>query len=440
MSEVVIIGGGPAGMMAAIAASQNGHRVTLYERNEKLGKKLFITGKGRCNITNDCETEELFSNISRNKRFLYSSFYSFSNWQMMDFLEKEGLPLKTERGNRVFPQSDHSSDVIKTLEHALKKDGVQIKLHSQVKSLLVKGGSCIGVRLTDGKEQRADAVVLATGGCSYSSTGSDGDGYRLAKEAGHHITMLRPSLVPLCTKEETARMLQGLSLKNVRVSIYTSGEPKSAPLLDSDKNHGNGKKITRPHTDGDGPKKLIFQDFGEMLFTHFGVSGPLILSASSIVNDYLDGRELSLFIDLKPALDEKQLDDRLLRDFKEFQNRQLKNALGKLLPSKMIPVFIMQTGISEECEIHTLTKEQRQKIVQTLKHFPLTVTGTRGFQEAIITRGGIDTKEVNASTMESKLIKGLYFAGEILDVDALTGGYNLQIAWSTGHLAGESIL
>ncbi len=315
MSKVIVIGGGASGMFAAIQAAAKGHQVILLEKNEKLGKKIYITGKGRCNITNACDTEELFQNVMRNSKFLYSAFYTFSNYQVMDFFESNGLPIKTERGERVFPQSDHSSDVIATLQRVLKRQGVEIHLHTQVKQLILESQRVKGVYLTDGTSILAEQVVVATGGCSYVATGSTGDGYRFAKEAGHKVTKLTPALVPFETKEEWIKELQGLSLKNVSVKIEKDG-------------------------------KNLYEDFGEMLFTHYGVSGPLLLSASSVVNDYADRMPLQMTIDLKPALEEEQLDKRLLRDFEENRNRQFKNALSKLFPAKLIPVMIQLSGIS----------------------------------------------------------------------------------------------
>lgn len=409
MSRVIVIGGGAAGMMAAIRAAEKGHAVTLLEKNEKLGKKLFITGKGRCNITNACGTEELFQNVMRNGKFLYSAFYSFSNYQVMDFFERNGLPIKTERGERVFPQSDHSSDVIAVLFKVLKKEGVQIHFHTAVKKICIKESRVTGVQLVDGGYMEAEHVIVATGGCSYVTTGSSGDGYGLAREAGHTITSLHPALVPFEVKEPWIGELQGLSLKNITVKIKKD-------------------------------RKVLYEDFGEMLFTHYGVSGPLLLSASSRINDYADSMPLFMEIDLKPALDLEQLDKRILRDFEENRNRQFKNAVQKLFPAKMIPVIIMLSGIHPDKKVNEITREERQYFAQLIKHFPLTLTGMRGFNEAIITRGGVSVKEINPSTMESKLAEGLYFAGEVLDLDALTGGFNLQIAWSTGYLAGDSII
>ena len=411
MSKVVVIGAGAAGMIAAYAAAMCGHQVLILEKNEKPGKKLFITGKGRCNITNASDPDGMFASFIRNKKFMYSSFYAFDNQAVMDFFETNGLPIKVERGNRVFPVSDHSSDVIKVLQKVLREYGVEIHFGSTVTDLCIENGVVQGVRATENKRSKtyeADSVICTCGGCSYPVTGSNGDGYKLAKQAGHAITELKPSLVPLVTKESYIKELQGLSLKNVTASLYA----------------GN---------------KKIFEEFGEMLFTHFGVSGPLILSASSIANDYFGKGELKLFIDFKPALSKEQLDLRLQRDFSENINKAFKNAIAGLLPSKLIPVVIDLSGIEEERKVHSITKEERMALVDLLKRFPCTVTGLRGFEEAIITRGGVSVKEINPSTMESKLVKNLYFAGEVLDVDALTGGYNLQIAWSTGYLAGISI-
>ncbi|WP_075719485.1 NAD(P)/FAD-dependent oxidoreductase [Roseburia sp. 499] len=408
MSKVIVIGGGAAGMFAAIQAAEQGHSVVLLEKNEKLGKKIYITGKGRCNITNACDTEELFQNVMRNSKFLYSAFYTCSNYQVMDFFESNGLPIKTERGERVFPQSDHSSDVIATLQRVLKKQGVTVQLHSEVKKLKIEDGQIKGVLLKNGSFLEAERVIVATGGCSYITTGSTGDGYRFAREVGHTVTELYPALVPFETEESWIKELQGLSLKNVSVKIEKNG-------------------------------KVLYDAFGEMLFTHYGVSGPLLLSASSMVNDYADKMPLQMSIDLKPALEEEQLDKRILRDFEENQNRQFKNAVQKLFPAKMIPVIIRLSGISPEKKVNEITKEERQQFVKLIKAFPLTLSRFRDFNEAIITRGGVSVKEVNPSTMESKIVKGLYFAGEVLDLDALTGGFNLQIAWSTGYLAGNSI-
>lgn len=411
MSKVIVAGGGAAGMMAACQAAAAGHQVILFEQNEKLGKKLFITGKGRCNLTNASDTDIIFQSCIRNRKFLYSSIYSFDNQAVMDFFSKHGLALKTERGGRVFPQSDHSSDVIRTLQDQLKSNGVKICFHTKITKLLISDGQITGAEIScNGKTETvyADSLICACGGQSYRSTGSDGYGYTLARQAGHTVTKLFPSLVPLNVKEDYIKEMQGLSLKNVSVTLLSGS-------------------------------KKIYEDFGEMLFTHFGVSGPLILSASSVANDYIAKGETKLLIDLKPALSPEQLDTRLQRDFTANQNRDFKNAIHSLLPSKMIPVFIRLSGIDSSKKVNSITREERLGLVHLLKNFPCTVTGFRSFDEAIITRGGVSVKEINPSTMESRLVKGLYFVGEILDTDALTGGFNLQIAWSTGYLAGNSI-
>lgn len=426
MSKVIVIGGGAAGMMAALAAAENGHEVLLLEKNEKLGKKLYITGKGRCNITNSSDMETLFANVMTNSKFLYSAFYAYDNQMVIGFFEREGLALKNERGNRIFPVSDHSSDVINTLQRALKKAGVEVKLHTEVEKLLCeerenadtlgkKDAHQIvkGVQLKNGeaggkKTVMADAVIVATGGFSYQATGSTGDGYRFARETGHTVTEIYPALVPFHTKEDYVKKMQGLALKNVTVRIF------------------------------DGKKKL-YENFGEMLFTHFGVSGPLLLSASSMIAPKYTSKELQMEIDLKPALDAEQLDRRILKDFEEAKNKQFKNSIGKLFPTKMIPVILELSEIDPDKKVNEITREERAAFVKLIKAFPVTLRGLRDFKEAIITKGGVKVNEVNPSTMESKKVKNLYFCGEVLDLDALTGGYNLQIAWSTGHLAGVSV-
>lgn len=408
MSKVIVIGGGPAGMMAAYAASCQGHAVTVLEQNEKLGKKLFITGKGRCNITNAGDMDNLFANVMSNRKFLYSAFYTFDNEQVLSFFENQGLRTKVERGNRVFPLSDHSSDVIAALSRALKSQNVDIRLHTKVQSFLIRDEAACGVVLSDGKTVEADDVIVATGGISYPSTGSTGDGYRMAKESGHALVECTPSLVPFETKEDWVKDLQGLSLRNVTVSIY----------------HG---------------KKKLYEDFGEMLFTHFGVSGPLVLSASGMIKPVQFKQELCMYIDLKPALDAEQLDKRILREFDAAMNKQLKNVIGSLMPAKMIPVVIRLSGIDPDKKVNEVSREERQHLVQLLKRLPLTINGLRGWNEAIITKGGVSVKDINPSTMESKKVSHLFFCGEVLDLDALTGGYNLQIAWSTGYLAGISV-
>jgi hypothetical protein len=404
--SIVVVGGGAAGLMAAAAAAQAGANVLLLERNEKLGKKLYITGKGRCNVTNACDTQDLFGQILRNAKFMYSAIYTFDNFRVMDFFEQNGTPLKTERGGRVFPVSDHASDIIRALSNALERGQVDVRLHTRAASVSKQADSFV-VKDTNGASFAADKVILATGGLSYPSTGSTGDGYGFAQHFGHTIQTLNPSLTAMVAKESYIKELQGLSLKNVRARIFDGA-------------------------------KLVYDDFGEMLFTHFGVSGPLMLSASAVVNDRLLSRHLQLFIDLKPALTIEQLDQRILRDFEKFKNKQFKNALGALLPLRLIPVAVALSQVDAERKVHEITKEERKSLLQVLKNFPATLTGFRDFKEAIITRGGVHVKEIDPSTMESKLVKGLYFAGEMLDVDALTGGYNLQAAWSSGYLAGSS--
>ena len=413
MSHVIVVGGGAAGMFAAIAAAKNGHQVTLYEKNEKLGKKIFITGKGRSNLTNAADMEELFDAVLTNSKFLHSSFYGYTNQNVIDIFEAAGVPVKIERGNRVFPISDHSSDVIRALEREMKKVGVKVCLNTEVKSVEAEKGKFNKVVLKDTTTQTADACIVATGGLSYRSTGSTGDGFRFAENVGHKVTQCFPSLVPMETKEPWICELQGLSLRNVEAKIL----------------------------DG---KKELYKDFGEMLFTHFGVSGPLIISASSYVGKkFMDKngqkKELTLEIDLKPALTEEQLDQRVLRDFEENHNRQFKNAITKLFPTKLIPVMLELGGIDPEKKVNSIEKEERIQFVHLIKHFRMTLTGLRDYPEAIITKGGVNVKEIDPGTMESKLVKGLYFAGEVLDLDALTGGFNLQIAWSTGYAAGNAI-
>lgn len=408
MSKVIVVGGGAAGMMACHAAAMCGHQVTLLEKNEKLGKKIYITGKGRCNLTNASDMEALFANVMSNRKFLYSAFYTFDNNQVIDLFEMNGMATKTERGNRVFPVSDHSSDVISTMAKVLKNDNVEVKLNTTVQSLIIKENKACGV-IVNGKEISADNVILCTGGLSYPSTGSTGDGYEFAKKAGHRITDCTPSLVPFNIREEWVKDLQGLSLKNSAVTIYDE-------------------------------KKKLYSDFGEMLFTHFGVSGPMILSASGNIKAAEFAKPLKLVIDLKPAMTEEQLDKRILRDFDENKNKQFRNSVSKLLPSKLIPIIIDLSGIDPDKKVNEISKEERNHFVHLLKNLTMTINGLRGWNEAIITKGGINVKDVNPSTMESKLVSNLFFAGEVLDLDAMTGGYNLQIAWSTGYLAGLSCI
>ena len=422
MKKVVVIGAGAAGMMAAITAAQSGASVTLIEKNEKTGKKIFITGKGRCNVTNGCEHDEFFDNIVTNSKFLYSAYAAFDNRSMMELLKEAGCPLKEERGKRIFPQSDHSSDVIAALNRLLKKERVKVLFHTAVRELLLEElpeeaqreaskdsakQKVSGVLLVDGTTIKADAVIVATGGQSYEATGSTGDGYRLAMQAGHTIKEVKPALVPFVIQEEWCRQLQGLSLKNISCLIKKD-------------------------------KKKIYEDFGEMLFTHFGISGPLALSLSSLINR-CDLKSVELYLDLKPALDAGTLDKRLLRDFEKYKNKQLANAMTDLLPQKMIGAVLSASGISEKKSVNVLTKEERGMLIKTLKGFLMKPLSLRGFEEAIITSGGVALSEINPKTLESKKIKGLRFCGEVLDVDAFTGGYNLQIAFSTGYAAGKSI-
>ena len=454
MSKVAVIGGGPAGLMAAAAAARNGHSVLILEKNEKIGKKLYITGKGRCNVTNNCDAETFLQSVCVNRKFLFHTGYGFTSHDTMDFFARQGLKLKTERGGRVFPESDHASDVTAAMSRVLRELQVQIRLGQTVRELMLaplreaeentelkeaedtdcrpesadvsrknegkarhpgkkarpKAVQCVnGVILASGERVFADAVIIATGGLSYPSTGSTGDGYRLAMQAGHTITTCYPSLVPLEVKENDAPKMQGLSLKNVTVTVR----------------------------DG---KKVLFHEMGEMMFTHFGVTGPLILTASTVLQDRLTGEHpLVLEIDLKPALDRQQLEARILREIEAAPNRHAGNVFGTLFPARLVPVMLDRCGIPSGIPVRQLSREQRQELLEKTKCLSYTITGTRGYSEAIITRGGVSVKEIDPSTMESRLVRGLYFAGEVLDVDAVTGGFNLQIAWSTGHQAGMSI-
>ena len=416
---IAVIGCGAAGMMAALAAAQSSGSVTIFEKNEKPGKKIFITGKGRCNVTNACAVEDFFGFVKRNPRFLYSAIYDYDNTQVMDFFENNGCHLKTERGDRVFPVSDHSSDIINTLYRAVVKAGVKVNFGAKVLSVEAMGGEVSAVTYSCGDDpitrEEFDSVIVCTGGVSYPSTGSTGDGYTFAEDMGHTVVTPLPSLVPFEIKENWVKDLQGLSLRNVGLKLFL------------DKKEEDGKKAKKP--------KPVYDGFGEMLFTHFGVSGPLVLTASCFYDCNKNG---TLLLDLKPALSEEQLDKRVLRDFEEGLNKQFKNILGGLFPSKLIPVMIQLSGIDPEKPVNEITREERLSFVRLIKSVPMTITKTRSFNEAIITRGGVSVKEINPSTMESKLVKGLYFAGEVLDLDAETGGFNLQIAWSTGHLAGIS--
>lgn len=406
--KVIVIGAGAAGMMAAYSSALCGNKVTVFERNEKAGKKLFITGKGRCNITNDSDVETILNNIITNRKFMYSAIYSFSNEDVKAFFEENGLHLKVERGNRIFPVSDKSSDVINTLKKALRNENVEIEYNILVKDLVVEDNTVKGVVLKDGRKVYADKVIMATGGMSYPVTGSDGKGFDILRKYGHTITDLSPALVPMNVKEEFAKELQGLSLKNVDISFY------------------------RNEVD----KKPVYEEFGEMLFTHFGISGPIVLSGSSVAGKYLKEGNLIARIDLKPALSKEQLDDRILREFTNGINKDIVNVMDNLLPKKLIPVMLDYCEIEPHKKVNSISKEERNRMVEAFKGLKLTVTSLRGFNEAIITQGGVKVKEVDPGTMESKIISNLYLAGEMLDVDALTGGYNLQIAWSTGRLAG----
>ena len=417
MKNTIIIGGGPAGLMAAISSSKNGDKVTIIEKMPSCGKKLLITGKGRCNITNSAEMEDFMKNIPENAKFLYSSFNQYTNQDIINFLNKQGVATKVERGGRVFPVSDRAEDVLNAFKRKLKELNVEIKTNFEVTQILTEGSTAIGIEgKYKGKTERmlANKVILTTGGKSYPVTGSTGDGYKITEKLGHTITPLKPSLVPLICEEDSKKIcqdMQGLSLRNVAIKVK----------------HEN---------------KIIYEDFGEMLFTHYGLSGPIILSASAILIRYknieklLKSNKIKIFIDLKPALDEEKLDNRILRDFEELRNKQFKNSLEKLLPRKMINTIIEIIGINPEKRINEITKEERKKLVKILKNFELNINGFRKIEEAIITKGGINVKEINPRTMESKIIKGLYFAGEIIDLDAFTGGFNLQIAWSTGYVAG----
>lgn len=410
MKKVYVIGGGASGMIAAIAAAENGHQVIILEKNEKLGKKLYITGKGRCNLTNACDREAFFENVISNPKFLFRAFHQFSAYDTIDFFEHLGLRTKTERGDRVFPLSDKSSDVIAVLRERLERLGVDIRYRCEVADIVYEGGSFHGIILKGSDDiLYGDAVIIATGGLSYPLTGSTGDGYDFARKAGHSVTELSPSLVPLYVSESYIKELMGLSLKNILITVKAG-------------------------------QKEIYKDFGELVFTHFGVSGPVILSASRHIIPYLGQKEkITLTIDLKPALTQQQLDARILRDFEEFKNKQFKNSLNHLLPNKLIDVIIRLSYINPDKQVNSITKEERLGLVALLKNFTFTITKLGPYNQAVITKGGICVKEIDPSSMESKLIKNVYFTGEVLDLDALTGGFNLQIAWSTGYLAGSSL-
>lgn len=410
--DLVIIGAGAAGMMAAITAGRLGARVCIVEKNEKPGKKIYITGKGRCNITNACETEELFQSVVTNPRFLYSSFYSFTNFDVIRFFENAGVKTKTERGNRVFPVSDKSSDVIRALVRECEKNGVRIFFHSKVVKILTKEESACGIQLANGRKITAGGVIMTTGGMSYPGTGSDGDGYGFASDTGHLVVPCIQGLVPMNIQGQKPAQMQGLSLKNVEMNFYIQEE--------------NGKK------------KELYREFGEMMFTHFGITGPIVLSGSCYIGKYLKERKVYAELDCKPALSKEKLHRRIIRDFEAAPNVSLKNSLGALLPKSMIPVVLEEAGLDGMEAVNQVTREERERLVDTIKGMTFVVDSLRGWNEAIITRGGVSVKQINPSTMESKRVKDLYFAGEVIDVDAVTGGFNLQIAWSTGYLAGES--
>ena len=400
-NSIFAVGGGAAGMMAAITAAENGAQVTLLERNDRLGKKLYITGKGRCNVTNDCAPEDFFQNVPRNPRFLYSAIYAFPPREVMAWFEARGCALKTERGNRVFPQSDKSASVIDALRAELRRLGVRV-LQERALDIVTQDGAVCGLK-TDGGFHKTERVILATGGCSYPQTGSTGDGYRMLEKLGHTIVPPVGSLVPLVEKGYDCKQMQGLALKNVALRLVNQ------------------------------KGKTVFEEFGELLFTHFGLSGPVVLSASAHMNEK---DSYTVLLDLKPALDEQKLDLRLLRDFEKFQNRDFENALVELLPRSMIPVIVRRSGIPAEEKVHSITREQRRALLELMKRFPVEIACKAPVEDAIVTAGGVRVTEVNAKTMESKKVQGLYFAGEVLDVDAYTGGFNLQIAWATGRAAG----
>ena len=400
-NSIFVVGGGAAGMMAAITAAENGAQVTLLERNDRLGKKLYITGKGRCNVTNDCAPEDFFQNVPRNPRFLYSAIYAFPPREVMAWFEARGCALKTERGNRVFPQSDKSASVIDALRAELRRLGVRV-LQKRALDIVTQDGAVCGIE-TDGGFHKTERVILATGGCSYPQTGSTGDGYRMLEKLGHTIVPPVGSLVPLVEKGYDCKQMQGLALKNVALRLVNQ------------------------------KRKTVFEEFGELLFTHFGLSGPVVLSASAHMNEK---DAYTVLLDLKPALDEQKLNLRLLRDFEKFQNRDFENALVELLPRSMIPVIVRRSGIPAEEKVHSITREQRRALLELMKRFPVEIACKAPVEEAIVTSGGVKVSEIEPGTMQSKRVRGLYAAGELLDVDAYTGGFNLQIAWATGRAAG----
>ena len=401
--KIVVIGAGAAGLLAAGKAAETADEVVIIEKNDIIGKKLLITGKGRCNITNSADIEDMIGQYPRNAKFLYSALYTFTNDDIIRIIEENGVKTKVERGGRVFPVTDKSQDVVKALKKYALKPNVSL-VHDTVKSLIISGGAVKGVK-TSKTSITADRVIICTGGKSYPRTGSTGDGYKFAKQAGHTIIEPKASLIPVLTEEKFVKDIMGLSLRNIKITAFNQ------------------------------KNKKVYSDFGEMLFTHFGISGPVVLSASSYIGKY-QGKELKFMIDLKPALNKDQLDHRVLKDFNKALNKDFVNSLDNLLPKKLIPVIVELSGIPEHKKVNEITKKERETLVSLLKCLELTITGVRGFKEAIITQGGVNVKEIDPGTMESKKVKGLYFAGEVLDLDAVTGGFNLQIAWSTGYLAG----
>lgn len=412
--KVIVIGGGPAGIIAAIKSKEENNDVTILEKNDILGKKILVTGKGRCNITNGVEISEFINNIPGNGKFLYSAFENFNNKDIIKLLKEEGLETKEERGNRIFPVTDNANDVRVSLSKKVRKLGIEVLTNTKVEKVIVKDGIAIGVEYNNNEKMYGDKIIISTGGASYPTTGSTGDGYEMAKEVGHTIKEIRPSLVPLETYEKKyCKEMQGLSLRNIEIK-----------LIDTQKD------------------KIIYKDFGEMMFTHFGVTGPVIISSSAHlvryknINQLMKDKKIKLIIDLKPALSIEKLDDRILRDFVEFKNKEFKNSLDKLLPQKMIPVIIELSKIEPDKKVNEITKEERLNLVKIIKNLEMYISGFRPISEAIVTAGGISTKEINPKTMESKIVKNLYFAGEVIDVDAYTGGFNLQIAYSTGYTAG----
>lgn len=407
MKNIVVIGAGPAGMMAAYSAAENGNFVTIIEKNNRVGRKLLITGKGRCNLTNACEIEELIENVTTNNRFLYSSFYTFTNTDVMDIFERYGVKLKVERGNRVFPESDRAMDVVDAMYRMINHKNIKLMTDTSVKEIKTKDNHVKSVVLKNGKEIHADSVILATGGASYKRTGSTGDGYKIAKKLGHTIVDIKPSLIGIEIIENYAERLSGLNLRNISISVY------------------------------DKRNKKIYEDFGEMEFHDYGIDGPVIKSASCIMKD-LSKESYRINLDLKPALNDEKLDKRIQRDFQKYINKRFSESLKDLLPSKLIPVIVELSGINPKTIVNSITREERKNLVKAIKNMTLTVKRYRPIEEAIVTSGGIKTSEINSSTMESKIVQGLFFAGEIIDVDAYTGGFNLQIAFSTGYLAGTN--